>query len=180
MKKFSLLALLATLVTIGSVYATWIYVTDMQIEEETASLSVSITESVSQTIAGTITIDNQMQLEIDNAGNYKAVLSKTGTITVSYVKDDTKDTSSMDKVDLVVTVTPTNLGEYASSSIFKSFEEFTISLDDVSTAVDITDKVSEVLLLNDIVLDTLAEYNTFKEALKSVEITITVAPAETV
>ena len=75
-KRFSLLAGLATLVTVGSVYATWDYITGGNIEGDSATLGVTITEKTESTgLAGSVDFTSVPVLTIDHAGDYVPTLA---------------------------------------------------------------------------------------------------------
>lgn len=85
MKRFSLLAALATLVTVGSVYATWDYITGGDIEGDESTLGVSITGKTETTdVAGALEITSLPTLTIDHTGDYVPALSIVGDIEVDY------------------------------------------------------------------------------------------------
>ena len=84
-KRFSLLAGLATLVTVGSVYATWDYITGGNIEGDSATLGVTITEKTESTgLAGSVDFTSVPVLTIDHAGDYVPTLGIVGDIDVTY------------------------------------------------------------------------------------------------
>ena len=74
-KRFSLLAGIAALVTVGSVYATWDYITGGNIEGADTTLGVEITTKTETTgDAGALSFTETPTLTIDHAGNYVPVL----------------------------------------------------------------------------------------------------------
>ena len=84
-KRFSLLAGLATLATVGSVYATWDYITGGNITGDDATLGVTITEKTESTgVAGNVEITSIPTLSIDHTGDYVPTLSIVGDIKVDY------------------------------------------------------------------------------------------------
>lgn len=85
-KRFSLLAILATLVTVGSVYATWDYITGGDIEgDQSSTLGVSITGKTEVTdTAGSLDITGLPTFTIDHTGDYVPALTITDDIDVTY------------------------------------------------------------------------------------------------
>ena len=74
-KRFSLLAGIAALVTVGSVYATWDYITGGNIEGADTTLGVEITTKTETTgVAGALSFTETPTLTIDHAGDYVPVL----------------------------------------------------------------------------------------------------------
>lgn len=86
LKRFSLIATLATLVTVGSVYATWDYVTGGDITgDESSTLGVTITgKTESSGVAGALEITSLPTFTVDHTGDYVPALTVDGEITVNY------------------------------------------------------------------------------------------------
>lgn len=84
-KRFSLLAGIAALVTVGSVYATWDYITGGNIEGADTTLGVEITTKKETTgVAGALSFTETPTLTINHAGDYVPVLEVDGDIKVTY------------------------------------------------------------------------------------------------
>ena len=195
MKKLSLLIALALLVTVGGVYATWVYSQSSDVADITSASSLVMTEATFTGTDGTYKVDaTGLTLEID---------PKEGTTHVTSLKVGGK---------IVITFTP---NAYAPDEVKKngvaSTYEFTIggsgnSFDDGKGAQPIvtlthpgekhdivwTDNgdgtfsytmdaatFSSHVNLTEFTLDTKADYDKYDEALLGVQIVIHVSDGKT-
>ena len=85
MKKISILIVLAMILTIGGVYATWNYAQG-NVDSVDLNPVVSLTEKVVDTPKGTITVDmSGLDIAIDDANHdYDAELVMTGAVNVTF------------------------------------------------------------------------------------------------
>lgn len=122
MKKISTLIALATVATIGSVYATWSYSGSTDLTQTFAldgSTNVGITDKVSAE-KGTITMDrSNFSITIDDAnGDYNAEFAATGYLEITYTPSATvTDEVKTNGLTLYFTLTNT-IGQYDSVNIF--------------------------------------------------------------
>ena len=197
MKKISTLIALATLVTIGGVYASWTYASSGKLSSTfylDGSTNVGITDKVGAD-KGTLSINrDNFRIVIDDEDNdHNADFSVSGYLTITYtpsiaVTDDEKKNG----LDLVFTL-QSSIAKYEGVSIFALCEDahdivtivpndvdpetgfaqsftYTISATEIDKALSFyTDVHSEDEATDDGVLrlDTEEEYDAFKEALHS-------------
>lgn len=159
LKRFSLLATLATLVTVGSVYATWDYITGGNITGDDTTLGVSITEKTEDSgVAGALEITSVPTLEVDHNGDYVPTLSITGKIDVTYTP---ATGSQVNAVICTITVDFTT----GSTEAFKDLFDVT-PIEYTSTAgttftVDNATLVANIKLADHAPLLTPAEYDAY-------------------
>ena len=179
MKKISVLIVLAMLVTIGGVYATWNYAQDGVAGVDVVP-TIALTEKVVSTSQGTIEVDmSSLEISIDDANNdYNAELVIDGQIDIEFTADpyaaaDVKANGLPMQYELTVT-TP---WEYKGTQIF------TVSADPIqlnggngtfSATITAADLMNAITLGN-ISLPTVSDYDAFALALAEGEITITVS-----
>lgn len=175
MKKIGLLAALATIVTVGGVYATWNYVTGTTAKVE-AYPQVGITGvQENKDPRGTLNLTNNMSYIIDDTdGNYVAeLIFQSGTCVFSY----TPATGAELPTHFEWTFTTGDTGTFNNQAIFVDNDKSgTITYDAGATQYDLTDTVKGfVALANSISLPTIQDYNTFKSALPTRNFTLVVS-----
>ena len=79
MKKLGIAAMLATVVTVGGVYAAWNYAGG-KADTATASKTLQITQADLQATSGTLSVQLPTILAIDNMGNYTPGWCTTGDL----------------------------------------------------------------------------------------------------
>ena len=79
MKKLGIAAMLATIVTVGGVYAAWNYAGG-KADTATASKTLQITQADLQATSGTLSVQLPTVLAIDNIGNYTPGWCSTGDL----------------------------------------------------------------------------------------------------
>ena len=206
MKKIGTFIALATLVTIGGVYASWTYASSGKLSSTfylDGSNNVGITDKVGAD-KGTLAIDREsFSIVIDDTNNdHNADFSVNGYLTITYtpsiaVTDDEKKNG----LDLVFTL-QSSIAKYEGVSIFalcpdahaiadpvannvdsEGFAEsftYTITAAEIDKALSFyTDVHSEDEANDDGVLrlDTEEEYDAFKEALHSGALQIVISEA---
>jgi hypothetical protein len=161
-KRFTLLAGLATLVTVGSVYATWDYITGGNIDPAETTLGVSITGKTESTgLAGALSITSLPTLKVDNGGSFNPVLKITGGVDVTY----TPTTGS--QVNAVVCTITVGFQSTASEA-FKDLFNFTpISFTSTAGTTFTLDQATleANISLKDTVLATPDEYTAYANTL---------------
>lgn len=204
MKKIGLLTGLCTVLTVGSVYATWIYA------QQTAG---NVSESIIPQMAGvgdsskkgTISVRTSgLTMVIDNGGNYKPTLKIEGKVVVEFAASEGADQTVVDNgVNLQYSLSFTDGWNYDSQfltddasddkAIFKFKDSFTNTLNTYTSGnidlnggaptkyieIDATE-ISNMIELNisdDFVLDTRAKYDAYQARLnkEAAKFTLTVS-----
>ena len=181
MKKLSILVALILCVTIGGVYAVWNYAENAVEAPDDVTAGVQITESVSETEKGEITLTNTLVLVIDdNEGNHTPGWdddgSNGGAITITYTPNAG---SPATKLAYAITIEG---NDFNGNQIF-TLDGTTIAegvIDCSNTeATTFTITYAEFIGMLPVnagnVLPTLADYENYKAALDGVTITISVA-----
>ena len=166
-KRISIFATVALCVTMGSVYATWTYA---QNEANGAEDTISKTLITEDLVAkGNIVVgNNNLELTVDKAtDSYKAVLSITGALEVSFEKHDL---STEDKIALQFEISATNL-EYNQTPIFVLPVQ-AVSLGEKNNTWTI-DSTNLGITMGNIELPTYADYEAFETAFDACTLTIT-------
>ena len=188
MKRFSILMALILCVTIGGVFANWVYT-----EGTTASVQDNITfgmsPATSSTARGVFAIgDNNLTMHIDQKAtkDYTAVLVVSGSVTFTFTPDANYDMSGFQATYQLSTVA-TNIfsytydgsvydgeGSYTAKSVLKKFDssaqliDFTDSNSDgVYEATVTADMIKALIELNDFELNTYAEWEACSAALQA-------------
>lgn len=173
MKKtnFAILILLAVCVTVAGAYATWNYTNGQDVTAAAnQSISVNLAEKVVETAKGTLTADvgtTAITGEIDNGGNYKAVLNLTGDdikVTFNPSEDSTAQTVVMYATITLKTVTKYNGEEILSVKTERINSGSAVSVWNISAA-----DIAGCLTLADITLDTEAKYDALKKAMSTAD-----------
>lgn len=191
-KKISILLLLALVITIGGVYATWGYAQG-SIGNAFSSLDVGegkniyITGANSDSSAGTIKIDTSaVKIVIDDTNNdHVADLIYEGDIVISFTPSAGADADVVTNgVALKLTGTCTADWEYNSIAIFAFAPDFSKAysgaemVDGVQTYIIPKEDWSSWLIFNggqNLVLDSMSDYETFHDALHLGMISFTVS-----
>ncbi len=191
-KKISILLLLALVVTIGGVYATWGYAQG-SIGNALSSLDVGegkniyITGANSDSSAGTIKINtSDAKIVIDDTNNdHVADLIYEGNIIISFTPSPGADEDVVTNgVTLTLTGTCTADWEYDNTAIFAFTDGFSKTYEGaemeggVQTYTIPADDWSSWLIFNggeDLVLDTMIDYEGFHDALHLGMISFTVS-----
>lgn len=194
-KKISILLLLALVISVGSVYATWGYAQGA-IGNAIASLDVGegkniyITGANSDSKAGTITIDTSATtIVIDDANNdHVADLTYSGDIVITFVPSPGADADVMDGITLNLVGTTTAGWEYGGKAIFALDPQYatqSLSGAEMTEAGQIytipATEWQNWFVFNggeDLVLDSMEDYDNFHDALHKGMITLTVSAAE--
>ena len=179
MKKISVLIVLAMIVTIGGVYATWNYAQD-GVEGVDVVPTVALTDKIVSTSQGTIEVDmSTLEISIDDANNdYNAELVIDGQIDIEFTADPYADADiKANGLPMQYELTVTTPWEYKGTQIF------TVEVDPIQlnggngtfSATITADDLMDAITLGNISLPTVEEYDAFALALKEGEITITVS-----
>lgn len=209
MKKFSILIAILLCVTIGGVYAAWMFAdsTDAALKTQTVSLGLTedvdagaygvytLTPSVDDAVAGTeafaLLID-----DIDDSIIHNAVLVGKGTLTITFTPNE----SAIE--DVREGATPTywciKAGDdianwkYDDKAIFTSLDDTWKTIDGVDsnnwvksadgksfTYIITGETIANMLTLNNFTLETKAAYNAFTTALTYTKLTLYVNDSQT-
>lgn len=182
MKKISLLIVLAMIVTIGGVYATWNYAQG-QIESVDVTPTVTLTEKVVDTPMGAIAVDmSGVEIFIDDTNNdHKAELIVDGDIEITFTANDLAPADvKANGIAMEYTVAVTTPWEFNGTQIFTvSSEALDVNNGNATfTATIPAAELMNAITLADISLPTVADYDAFESVLANGEITITVGEAQ--
>ena len=187
MKKFSLIALLGCLLTVGGVYAQWVY------GQATAG---SVSESIKPQMAGvgtnskkgTITVDTTgLTMVIDDTnGDYKPELIISGEVKVNFTANVGADAEvAANGVKMNYSISQTDSWTYESETgskpIFTLVNPTDISLNGGAATKSVTitaAEISNIIKLNvtdTFTLATKAEYDAFQTSLNVGNFTFTVS-----
>ena len=179
MKKISILIVLAMIVTIGGVYATWNYAQDGVAEVDVVP-TIALTEKVVSTAQGTIAVDmSNLDISIDDANNdYDAELVIDGQIDINFTADTYADADiKANGLPMQYELTVTTPWEYNGTQIFTVTSgpiELNSGNPTFSATITAADLMSAITL-GDISLPTVNDYDAFASVLNEGEITITVS-----
>lgn len=191
-KKLGLLATLAMCVTVGGVYATWIYA-EGPVDASHPEVGITLAGYENETDKGTLYIDkSNWKLLIDDLGNkdFKAELNETGTIKIKFRANAGSDISSFtaacvlsyagdDLANWTYTY-PTNGGQTLQifTNVNSTAQEVVLNDDDHDGVWEGDLKIADMLTLNNnIYLETYAEYEAFNAALGSNQFKLTLSDA---
>lgn len=196
-KKISMFIVMALIVTIGGVYAAWVYPSD---DAKVGTVDKTFTGNMTQvstqsTSKGNITIDtasDDMKIFVDDTGSYVAGAQAQGDITVRFtpvdgVSDDIANNGIAMEANIYITGDQTTIKDDGNHDV-KIFTVTTSLFDlgngtrqpDGSFTVTITGEQILACLAfckdgaedHTVTLDTLAENTAFGEALKTYTINV--------
>lgn len=189
MKKLSVVLLLVLCITIGGVYANWIYAGTNAGDLHHHMANIVLTDIDKQTKIGTYSIvqgDDTIKIKIDQkaSGDYDTVLSVTGSITITftpnalYTGDAPTAYFTLASVNDVTTV-KFNDDEYTGEtngdrSIFSKFDKSTQrpltfqKVGDVYEAVITNADITSLMAINTFNLPTITAYDDFTVALRGI------------
>ena len=186
MKKLTLLVALILCVTIGGVYAAWVY-TGNTMGTAGRSVSHGMATATTEGNVGLYKIEhNDIDIKVDQkaTGDYTAVLVITGSVTVTFTPNlgapaDVVANALPTVAYLTLTDSATNMYEgkeiYKLNDVKVDLNWGTPNADGVFTATVTADQVASMIDINDFELDTHAKYEAFGQLEKKVVITFTVA-----
>ena len=193
MKKFSLMASLAALVTVGGVYATWNYA-EANAGSASQDFYINLETVETNTKKGTISMTGALPLSVDDGGNYHVELIKAQAaaqgLTVSFTPNVG---ASVETIPMQVVVSVND----AKFTLTEGTVETTDDTTDVYMTADTTpltateipglanvgtagvlipiDLIMSKLNLTDVVLDTYQDYQDYNKTLNQLKITVTVS-----
>ena len=167
MKKFTTLICLMLCVIVGAVYANWVYASEA-IDDATSAVNVGVTTSENST-SGTISTSGTPSFDIDQATeSYTARLEWGSTdLTISFAAADAAPANVKDGVTLSVKFTVSSALDAAVNAT-----DFTVTLNSANSWTQKVDLSEKIVVDGSFTLPTSNDYNTFKAAEKSIDITI--------
>ena len=192
MKKLTVLVALLLCITIGGVYATWIFAGDT-ILSQTDPFVNKMGDVDTSTSAGSYHFVNNtvnLVVEPENADSYKADITWTGDVTLRFAANDTISAAPLDKAlnaTVIIEAVDITSATYGGDQIYTLNNNFKIQLTEDSwsydegtntysykiTAAALADAVS----IGNFTLDTYDEYRAFKLAQDVVKFKFRVNPA---
>lgn len=186
-KKFNLILLLALLVTVGGVYASWSY-SQGTVAQADFGKKVEMGAVVVDSPKGKIDIvDNGVSFIVDNDGNYNTVLSIKGSLVVSFTPAADADADvKANGIKLKIQVV-SDFGQYNGVDIFTIHGGHELNggnpiLGDYvvygqSTDPSHIDVLANHIGLGSFNLPTKADYDNFNDALSGKKLTIIISEA---
>lgn len=194
MKKLSLIIALALLVTIGSVYANWIYNDHTDVADITGSRAITMTPATFDGGLGTYSVTTAgltMKIDPKEGTSHTTSLLVDGEIVVTftpsaYASNDIKNNAVPTKAifRLPSSLASVNDWQYDGKNIFTSIDSTPIDLvwnkqaDGTFTASISADQVASKLILNEIELDTKAAYDAYDDALELGQIVVAITDGQ--
>ena len=179
MKKISILIVLAMIVTIGGVYATWNYAMD-GVDGVGVDTQVTLTEKVVSTSQGTIDVDaSGLSIVIDDANNdYHGELVIDGQIDIEFTADPYADaTVKTNGLPMQYELSVTTPWEHDGVQIF-TVDSNAVAFNGGAGTFTATITAAELMAaidMCDVYLPTTTDYDEFAAVLTQGEITITVS-----
>ena len=187
MKKLSILIALCLLVSVGGVYAAWVYADGAVVDRSNDHTAIGITGSTNTSEKGVFALTNSIEILIDDekfvkptdpsATAYKAVFTGTGAFTVSFTPsagapEDVVNNGIKMKLTLELIGVDANVLKLDTAEVV--LNGGVAGKNATFTAEELIDH----LVLNngaDLILDTFAEYEAFKAQLGTPKLNITVS-----
>jgi len=193
MKKFSLMASLAALVTVGGVYATWNYA-EANAGSANQDFYINLETVETNTKKGTISMTGALPLSVDDGGNYHVKLIKAQAAAQGLTVTFTPNTgASVETIPMQVVVSVND----AKFTLTQGTAETNDDTTDVYMTANTTpltateipglanvgtsgvlipiDLIMSKLTLTDVVLDTYQDYQDYNATLNQLKITVTVS-----
>ncbi|MBQ7337054.1 MAG: hypothetical protein IJW40_01235 [Clostridia bacterium] len=188
MKKLSILVALILCVTIGGVYATWIYIGG-DLDPAKSQMSVDLASATNDTASGTLSIEsNTIRIMIDQKDqdpeggyDYTAVTEVTGEVVIRFTPHlAASETVQNNGVDSVVYIDAINSGTYGGKEIFSTSSvpldiEWGTATNGYFEVTLTAEQVKGLLNFGSFELDTHNKYTDFQTALSQVNLEIVLA-----
>ena len=190
MRKFSLLVAIALLITVGGVYAQWIYAQGTA-PAASDQFNLRLATKTTDTKKGTIgVVGTNFDMMVNDGGNYKAELVLTGSISITFAP---KQGAGVDEdvlrdgipLQYTLSIVDSNLQpvdptawKYGETPIIAFPNGTTHLLANGASLKEVTLTnlmLAQNLRLGDFTLDTVAKYTAFNAALQGYSIQITVS-----
>ena len=185
MKKLSILIALCMLVSVGGVYAAWVYADGAVADRSNDHTAIGITGSTNTSEKGVFALTNSIEILVDDdkfvntstGVAYKAILTGTGEFTVSFTPSaGAPENVVNDGIKMKLTLELTGV----DASVLKLGDTEVVLNGGVAgkSATFTAQQLIDCLVLNngaDLILDTYAEYEAFKAQLGTPKLNITVS-----
>lgn len=194
MKRLSLIIALAICVTIGSVYATWVYNEHDDVADITGTRAITMTSATFDGGLGTYTVSTAgltMKVDPKDGTAHTTSLELDGEIVVTftpsqYASEEVKTNAIATKFAFSASKA-IDQWTYNGEQIFTTIDNTPISIDWTGTKqADGTFKytipasvVDDCLTLNEIVLDTKTDYDAYDAVLTDAQIVISITDGVT-
>ena len=189
MKKLSLLIALCMLISIGGVYATWVYSEKSDVADITGAKAITLTEATFSGTYGTYAVDtSQLNMQVDPKEGTAHVTSLviTGDLVITfkpntYAPDDVKNNGVDSTFQFSLSNSEWKYGSEAIMTVDTAKHDITWTKgsDGNFTYTISAADLANYLTLTEITLDTKAEYNEYDEALTNGQIVITISDGQT-
>ena len=182
MKKMGLLIALATVLTVGGVYATWQYADADVTKVERDNISVLVEEKQTVT-AGTLSVTGEMSFKIDqsDAAYHGKLVEATANqkLTFTFAPTAHAPAEFKDGVQFVATISISEAGEYDSEDILvviDATKQTVTSVEHTLTTfeIDSTDIISAIGVNQTFTVPTSAAHDDFTTAVNDTKPTIKV------
>ena len=181
MKKLTAIIVMALVLTVGGVYASFTYAQGTAIEA-TESVDTSIAGKTTETEKGTISIVSDFTIHVDDINkNLKTGFTTSGSTIIKFTPNTGADADVVKngiKLKLVIEIK--NGNSYKGTDIFtlKNYTEGGIVLNDGNKVIgEIEVNLADYIGVSEISLPTAEEYDAYKTALEATQITFTVSEA---
>lgn len=177
MKKFGLTIAMATILTIGGVYATFNYAQG-DVTKADQELGITIEDAATTTTKGKISINNTYTMKVVNKGNNVTDLETKGDFKVSFTPSAGADADVRDYGIVLEMTIAISKNTYDGNEIF-----VTSGLDEYGKTTlnggnkingEYTVDLSSYISLKEYDLPTYEDYNNYKTALEGAKIQITI------
>ncbi len=182
MKRIGIVIILAIVLTIGGVYATFSYAQG-DAAPQNATITTDIAGKVVETAKGTINLTNTFAITVDDTSNeLKTSYTTNGDTKVSFTPATGADADvQTNGIKLKLTITISGTNAYKETPIFvlkAAYTEGGVVLNGGNKVKDeITVNLADYIEVSEISLPTAAEYDAYKTAFDATAITITVSEA---
>lgn len=178
LKSFNLILLLALLVTIGGVYASWSY---SQGESSSAEVQkkVEMGTVVVSSPKGTIDVpvaSEQLTFTIENDGSYNTKLVITGSMVITFTPADTADKDVQNNGIVFQIKVVENFGSYNEIDIFTTHEAHALNVGNPAKEFTLTaEMLASHISMTSFNLPTKADFDNFNAALVGKQFTIIIS-----
>ena len=173
MKKLTILVALLLCVTIGGVYAAWVYPGQSLGSLSDVPAPKEMVDATFEGASGAYSIEaNTLHIAIDGDSGHKAYLDFTGSLVIKFTADDHIDPTDLQKaLSAVITVTAVDINSavYDSTQIFTLDDTYELVLDEsdwsqsglVYTYTFDASNLANAISIGDFTLHTYTEYQAF-------------------
>ena len=189
MKKFGLLILLALLISIGGVYATWVYSQSDDVADITAARAITMTEATFEGNYGTYSYDvSALSLKVDpkEGTSHVTSLKIEGYIVIKF----TPSTYAPEEVKQHAVATTYTFGVSNDNWLYNGKTiiavdstaknvNWVLGADGVFTYTVTAEELASILTLTEFTLDTKTDYDLFDKALLGGQITLAISDGKT-